>query len=140
MAELIFFQDAEDLVRKYLRTALAAQVGFEDAEVYASRGPAEFPDLSVLVRRTGGPSRDLVTDLAQLTLECRALNDADAISLAGMCRALMQVAERLGEMLGVPVYEVQDFSGLYEDPDPDNPAFSRYSGTYQVAVRGFTAA
>lgn len=136
MAELILFEDAEDLGRLYLEAALADREGFASVQALAGRLPQLLPTESVLVRRTGGPSRDLVTDLALLTLECRAATSGRAERIASMCRALMLAAERAGHMLGVPVYDVRDLSGVYEDPDPINPTVPRYSGTYQVAVRG----
>ena len=136
MAELIVFRDAEDLIRLYLAEQLPRVAELASAQTFAGSLPATLPSLSVFVRRTGGPSRDMVTDLAQITLECRAKQGSKAERLAAVSRAVMKAAAIEGHMLGVPVYTVRDLSGGYLDPDPVNPLYVRYSSTYQVAVRG----
>lgn len=138
MAELIVFPDVEDLVRRYLLAELPARIANVGVDV--GQLPATLPDRHVFVRRTGGTSQGLVVDVAQITLEARALRAGAAAALAGMVRALLGRAERDGWLVEVPVYDVRELGAPYLDPDPVNPKHHRYSATYQVAVRGSTAA
>lgn len=135
-AEVIVFPDVEDLVRLFLQDELASRPGQSTTKVFAGQLPATLPAKSVLVTRTGGVTRDLVIDLAQVTIECRAATAGAAERLAALVRGLIGAAERDGRMGDVPIYEVRDFSAPYSDPDPRNEAVQRYSATYQVAVRG----
>lgn len=138
-AEVIVFPDVEDVVRLYLEGELAGRPAYATAKVHAGIKPATFPARMVYVRRTGGPSRDMVTDVAQITIECYAKTGGQATNLAAVVRGVLNAAERTGHMGDVPVYEVVEFSGPYLDPDPDAPTLTRYSATYQVAVRGSVA-
>lgn len=138
-AEVIVFPDVEDVVRLYLEVELANRPAYATAKVHAGIKPQTFPARMVYVRRTGGPARDLVTDVAQVTVECYAKTGGQAANLAAVVRGLINAAERAGVMGEVPVYEVVEFSGPYLDPDPDAPTLSRYSATYSIAVRGTAA-
>lgn len=130
VAELIVFPDVEDLVRGYLADALGV-------DGYAGTTATAFPALSVAVVRTGGVARDLVTDLAMISIDCRAkASETAALTLAGNVRAHMGAAEREGVIGATPVYEVREISGPYLNPDPRNPAVHRYTVAFQVAVRG----
>jgi hypothetical protein len=135
-AEVIVFADVEDLVRQYLQAELATRPGQTTTKAFAGQLPATLPAKSVLVTRTGGVTQDLVVDMAQVTIECRAASAGTAERLAALVRGLIGAAERDGHMLDVPIYEVREFSAPYSDPDPRNAAVYRYSATYQVAVRG----
>lgn len=137
MAEVIIFPDVEDLVRVYLQTLVPAREGMAAVKVYANKLPATLPAKSVLVTRTGGVSKDLVMDMAQVTIECRAGTAGEAERLAALVRGLVGAAEASGHLGDVPIYEVREFSAPYSDPDPRNEKFERFSATYQVAVRGF---
>lgn len=135
MAEVIVFPDVEDLIRRHLAgVPMLSGVG-----MYAGKLPATWPEELVLARRTGGPSRDMVTDLAQITIECRAKSAGRAQVIAQLVRAVLKAAALDGALDGVPLYEVRDLSGPYVDPDPNHPTVPRYSATYQLAVRGATA-
>lgn len=139
MAEVILFVDAEDMVRLYLTGEFAARAGFTAVTAYAGKKPATLPAEFVFVRRTGGPARDMVTDAAQITLECYAKTGARAVAVAALARGLVGAAERAGQMGSATVYSVVEFAGPYLDPDPDAPLHTRYSATYSVAVRGSVA-
>jgi hypothetical protein len=130
VAELITFPDVEDVVRSYLGAALGVPA-------FAGTTPTTFPARSVAVVRTGGVARDLVTDMATLSVDCRAgASESAALDLARGVRAHMGAAERDGWMGTHRVYEVVEISGPYLNPDPLNPKQHRYSAIFQVAVRG----
>lgn len=135
MAEVVVFPDVEDLTRLHLQ----AEPLLAGVSVYAGQLPATWPAELVLVRRTGGPSRDMVTDLAQVTIESRAKTAGRAQRIAAIVRAVLKAAALDGALDGVPLYEVRDLSGPYADPDPNHPTVPRYSATYQLAVRGAAA-
>lgn len=133
-AEVIVFPDVEETVRAYLEAALAARG--QATEGYAGTTPTGFPDRSFAVRRTGGFSRNLVTDVAQVSIDCRATKETAAERLSALVRAMVNAAELDGWMGDVPVSSVNEIAGPYLNPDPINPKQHRYSATYQVAVRG----
>lgn len=137
MGELILFADTEDELRKHFNATLPGH-GFAQSS-YVKR-PKVLPDSFVYIQRTGGPRRDLVTDQAQLTIECYASSkgspdEGAAIVLAAFIRALAGALE--GALLGGrQVDTVVEFSGPYNDPDPLAPKHARFTATYQLAVRG----
>ncbi len=136
MVQVVVFPDVEDLVRLYLTQELVLRAGFGDVKVFATTLPAKLPAECLLVRRTGGPERDLVTDLPQLTLEARAKTAGRAQRILALSLGLMKAAARAGLMGDVPVYETNLLNGGYLDPDPDHPTIPRYTATLQLAVRG----
>ena len=130
VAELITFPDVEDLVRGYLADTLSISA-------YAGTTPTAFPAQSVAIVRTGGVARDLVTDLATISIDCRAKSsETVALGIARQVRAHLGAVEREGVIGTTPVYEVREISGPYLNPDPRNPAVHRYTVAFQVAVRG----
>ncbi|UXE05363.1 tail terminator [Arthrobacter phage Renna12] len=142
MAELIEPADAESVAIGYLSEALAADPDFAGVEVVGSlaAGTADYepPGESIVVRLTGGSSRDLLVDVPQLTLTSWAATPADEIRASEIARrahAHMRAAERLGFMGSTPVSEVAAFSLPYNDPDPTTGR-ARYSATYGVSMRG----
>jgi hypothetical protein len=123
---MVLFPDAVDVVV----TALDADL----TEPVRSRVPNPRPTTFVLVRRTGGPKRNLVTDQAQITVESWAATCEDAADLAQSARAIMN--DLPGQSIGgVLVVRVEEASGPADLPDPlsDQP---RYSQTFSVALRG----
>lgn len=132
MAEVIVFPDVEDELRVWL-------AGEVTADVYAAQKPATFPSTFVYLRRTGGSSVDLITDAAQVTVECYALTGSAAFALAAEVRGLLGSLEREGTTGTMTVHAVTEFSGPYLDPDPLQPERTRYTATYRVAVRGTVA-
>jgi len=131
--------DTEDAARLHLTAAFAARPAFAAVTATTGTKPATFPAEFVHIARTGGPARDLVTDQPQITLESYAKRGSRAVAIANLARALLHAAAREGEMAGVTVYGLTEFVGPYLDPDPDAPSFTRYSATYQLAVRGHAA-
>lgn len=135
-AQVIIFPDVEDLIRVYLQAQVTTRADMAGVKVHANKLPATLPAKSILVTRTGGVSKDLVMDMAQVTIECRAGTAGEAERLASLVRGLVGAAERDGNLGGTPIYEVREFSAPYSDPDPRNEKHERFSATYQVAVRG----
>jgi len=139
-AQVIVFPDVEDLTRLEFNARFAARTGFTTVVAYVGKRPATLPTDFVFIRRTGGPSRDLTTDMAQITVEAYSKTSSTrAVAIANLCRAFLGAAERDGFLNGVPLREVVPFGGPYLDPDPDAPTFTRYSATSTVAVRGTAA-
>jgi hypothetical protein len=139
-AEVIVFPDVEDLTRVELNTRFTATTEYTTVTAYAGKKPATLPNEFVFVHRTGGPSRNLITDAAQITLEAYSKKSGDrASAILNLARAFLAAAERDGTLNGVPLHEVTEFSGGYLDPDPDAPTFNRYSATLSLAVRGTAA-
>ena len=131
MAQVVLFPDATDVVIDYLATELAAR---GNSAPVRSRVPNPRPAPFVLVRRLGGPRRDLVTDSPMIGVECWAASEADAHDLAQLCRALV-FAMRGTTQSGVAVYGVDEVGGLANLPDPlsDHP---RYIFTTTINMRG----
>ena len=124
--EPVVFPDAVAVVTTYLASVLTEHVG---TEVPGSRSAA-----FVVVDRVGGARRNLVVDDASVVVECWAESDADAHDLAQLARA--HVLSLPGQVVGgVPVYDVNEFGGPVNNPDPLS-AHPRYVFTVQVAVRG----
>ena len=142
MVELIEPPDAEAAMTAHLLAALAAQEGFEDVDVVGALA-ARTEDYDpapevVVVRRTGGTERDLIVDVAQLTLTSwgAAPDDEErASAIARRVHAIVRAAERDGYLGGLVCSEVRPLSTPYADPDPTT-ARARYSATYTVALRG----
>lgn len=139
MAEVIEFPDAEDLFRRGINAAAPDLFGSE-VTAYAKL-PPKFPARLVLVTRTGGQQRDMVTDAPMLSFDCYArsggsADESEAVAIAGRLRGWCESLERDGDLLGVPVYEVSGVGGPYRNPDPRAPEFARFTFTITAALRG----
>lgn len=131
MTDPIRFPDAVAVVVDYLTTELAARG--DDATV-TSKVPDPRPDRLVRVSRTGGPRTSLVSDGAQISVECWDLLEEDAQDLAQTCRALLLVMRGTVQS-GVAVYRVSELGGPALLPDPLSNA-PRYVFSQQVQMRG----
>lgn len=98
----------------------------------ASRVPNPRPSESVVIFRSGGTYRDLVTDVPQVTVEVRARMEQRAESIIGVVRALLLDLEGR-DLSGHAVYQVEEFSGPANLPDPISGV--RYTMTLSIAVR-----
>lgn len=97
-----------------------------------------LPDAKFIrVRRTGGTVRDLVTDNAQMTIECYAPDDKQAEEFAMDVRHTVHntAGRSLGN--GIVCKGITEYSGPYEDPD-ENHGSSRFSWTFAGALRAAT--
>lgn len=129
--QVIVFPDAATIITTDLNDQLA-NFG-SSAPVYGAV-PNPRPNLFVVVRRVGGPSRDIVIDDALITVDAYGPDSGDAHDLAQLCRGITHT------MPGrVPqIRKVVDVGGPSDLPDPltDLP---RFTFTIQVSTRGVAA-
>jgi len=127
----VAFEDAVALTLGYLSDELPSH-GW-DIPTHKNV-PNPRPPVFVRVLRTGGTSRAVVVDQAQLTVECWADHDADAADLASTVRAL--VSSMAGRVVdGVQCYRVAELSGPADLPDPLSDQ-NRMTWTVTVHLRG----
>jgi hypothetical protein len=105
--------------------------------VYAYRLPEARPARFVFVVRTGGPRRNIVTDQAQITVESWAETDEDAANLGQQVRGILNALPGTS-IEGVPIYRVDEASGLADLPDPVSSQ-PRTTQTFSIAARGSVA-
>lgn len=130
MAEIIVSPDVIDGIRAYL-AALNP-----DADVSAGSLPDKLPARSINVTRTGGYRRDLVTDIAQISIDCRdASGETAADALAALVDGQLYAGVAGGRIGSLIVYTLTTLAGPYENPDPSHPSIPRSSANYQLAVR-----
>lgn len=127
-----------------IRTALidrikseAAHFGYPSLEVQA-KIPDDRPATFVTVYRTGGPTANVVTDTAQLTIECWAPTDVAAHDLAQIVRGIVNACrgQRFG---GVQIYTVTELAGPQDLPDPLSAHTARWTWSVLIGVRGNVA-
>jgi hypothetical protein len=124
--ETILFPVVETVVIDHLGTMLGVPV--------SGNVPSALPDQWVRILRTGGPSRALVLDEAQVTVEAWAVRAPDAAQLAQLARAHLHAMQ--GQTIGgVLVVRVTAFGGPAWLPDPTSKQH-RYTWTEQITVRG----
>lgn len=131
MVEVLVSPDVEAAAVTFLRGSLGVL-----ADRVATKTPATMPDNMVRVSLTGGDRAGLVSDTAQLTVECWAPNEPTASMLARTAHAHMLAAAGV-EAGGVFVRRVDTVGGVQSFPDPDtnNP---RYQFTVRWHVRPAT--
>lgn len=129
--ETIVFPDATLAAVTALRAGLTAQ---SSTATVGTRVPNPRPGLFVTVRRLGGVRRNLVTDSAQLTVECWGTTEQTAHDLAQLCRGIVHAA-RGTDQGGTVVYYVAEIGGPALLPDPDSDQ-ARYVATYEIGTRG----
>jgi len=131
--EVIIMPDVVEMVTTWLTAQLPAQ------GVVAAVGTFYPPDHDgldvVVVRRTGGVRRNLVTDAATLTVESYADTEADAHDIAQVARALIYAMAR-GGVDGIA--RVDEVGGLGYLPDPVNDRH-RFTFAVEIAARGTAA-
>lgn len=129
---LILDADAEQLIIDYLASGMTA---FGYAGSVSDSVPSSRPVESIVVYRTGGPRRDLVTDRPQLTIECRAGLNSRAAQLGSWVRSLMHNLDGNDWILGGhAIYAYREMNGPYNDFDPVGNT-PRYSQTGWVDIR-----
>ena len=128
---MVLFPDIEELLCAWLRAEL------DDVPV-GNKLPNPRPDPFVLVQRHGGTRHTIVTDAAQIGLECWARHDYEAHDLLQHCRSLL-IYRLPGQILdGHTVYRVDEFGGPSNLPDPASTS-PRWVMELQVHVRGIAA-
>src|SRR5262245_41866590 len=129
--QVIVFPDVEALLVTYLQAELLARS--DTATVHVSV-PNPRPDRFVLVPRLGGARRNIVNDAATIGIACWAATPAQAGGLAQLVRGLVNALP--GKVVSsVPFYQVQEFAGPANLPDPQSDQ-SRYVFTVSIGVRG----
>jgi hypothetical protein len=129
VAPLLVFPDSEELLRVVL--------GIKVSEVLGSTIPASTmvpnprPSEFLVVRRIGGSTRDLVTDVPVIQVEGWALLESRADRIAQVARAVLGW---LVEVNGRAVWLDDEIVGPVSFPDGSQHA--RYTASYAVAVRG----
>ena len=126
---LLVDPDVEALLISYLAAALPAH-GIPGVPV--SDRPPQSGAESVVLYRTGGVRRDLVSDQAQITVDVRAALGSRAVEILLRVRALLN--DLWGFAIdGFAVYDVTELSGPYVSPTEQDPI--RYSQSFLVVVR-----
>lgn len=129
MPEVIAFPDVE----KFTVAFLKAQ--FTDRSIDVKVGtkvPKTMPDQFVRVSRTGGTSKNLVTDGATVLVECFGHDTVAPSDTARVARALLLAAGRLTD----DVTRAVDGGGIAFNPDPDTN-LPRYQFLVQLDMKGF---
>ena len=126
---MIVDPDVEHLLIDHLAVALPAS-GFPDIPV-SDRVPQQGVESVVLIR-TGGVRRDMVTDQAQISVDVRAGTNSRAMAIAQQVRALINDlwATIVG---GFQIYDVNELSGPYSNPGSSD--WCRYSQTFLIQIR-----
>lgn len=131
MPALVAFPDAEAAVIAHVRDQLAVLGALVPV---SGKVPNPVPTRHVRVVRTGGLRRDLATDRARLTFECRdSAGEPGAVELARLVRAI--VTQAPGYMGGVWVDFAAEVGGPASSPDPDTGT-PRYLLTVELHIRG----
>lgn len=133
-AEPILFPDTSAAVARLLRDAIpdlltSAKVPDESVWPPGGSGLTEF----VVVERTGGISRDVVVDDAQITVDTYAAKGDRAHDLAQLVRAHLNAAKG-ATVNGTQIYQVNEISG----PGwvPTTTGQPRYRQSFIVGARG----
>jgi len=124
MTEVLVTPDVVLAATSYLRTGLGVL-----ADRVATAVPSTMPNNMVKVSLTGGSRTGLVSDAAQLTVECWSANDPTASLLARTAHAYMLAAAGV-EAAGLWVRKVETVGGVQYFPDPDTN-----KPRYQFTVR-----
>ena len=128
MSEILVTPDAVLAATAYLRTALGAL-----ADRVATSVPSTMPNNMVKVSLTGGSRAGLVSDAAQLTVECWSPTEPETSLLARTAHAYMLAAAGV-EAGGLWVRKVETVGGVQSFPDPDTNK-PRYQFTVRWHVR-----
>lgn len=113
MGEVLLSPDIEAAATSFLRTKLGAL-----ATKVATTVPATMPATMVKVSLTGSGRTGIVSDQAQLTIECWAPDQATASNLARTAYAHMLAAP--GNIAaGVFIRRAETVGGVQFFPDPD---------------------
>lgn len=134
MPTITQFPDVIAVTATYLRAELIAR---SRPVPVVSRVPSVRPAEFVRLRRLGGPRRDIVTDLAQVAVECWSGSPVTADSLAQLCRGLLWEMGP-GTHSGAVIFRVRELGGPADLPDPTSNQ-DRSTFSVQIALRGVAA-
>ena len=129
MAAPVAYPDGVDIVRRYLRDALAARGDVLDV---VTRVPNPRPDRFIRIERVGGSRLDRVTDRPRLDIHCWAPDEGAAVDLVTVVRALVFA---IPGWHGAVAYDVAEVGGPNTAPDPVSGQ-ERSSFAVEVSLRG----
>lgn len=127
----VAFPDIEAALVAWLPSAL---LPYGINQPVSTRIPNPRPDRFVRIHRTGGPQTSVVTDGAQVTVECWDISDVQAAATSRVLRAVLTSARNIATPTGALIYDVNEFSGPGLLPDPSGQP--RYTWTVQIVTRG----
>ena len=126
---MIVDPDSEQLLIDYLAERLPPLGVDWPVGDRAPIGPTSY----IVLIRTGGARRDLVTDQAQITIDTVSGDSGSAAHVANLVRALINDLWGGVALGGHPVYQVNELSGPYSNPTRTD--LFRYSQSFLVAIR-----
>lgn len=127
MTTPIVFPDAVATVLDHLAATLP---GYGTVVETYKNIPTTRPTRFVRALRTGGPKHNLVTDAAQVTLECWADTDVAAHDLAQIVRGVVNAMP-----YNAGCYRVDELGGPADLPDPASNQ-SRCTWSILIYLRG----
>lgn len=139
MTDLVVDPDIEDLLQRYLTTALASagRPVLVQSRIPDDRPAAPRPAEWLCVRRTGGDRPTVVSGRPTVVVESYALLEGAAVSLGALAGAILRAMPSGDVRLdGLQVYGVTEVAGLASLPDPRVPDRVRYTQTLTVHIRG----
>lgn len=130
---LIQFADLEDALALELESRLVEEGREVDVSVTIPKTrPSEF----VVVRRLGGPRKNLVVESALMTFECWAATGSTAFSLCALTRAIVDSLQ--GETISdIRIYRISEAAGPHILPDPESNQM-RYVFTASIDARAIS--
>ncbi|MGH8878160.1 MAG: hypothetical protein ACRD0P_12585 [Stackebrandtia sp.] len=132
--EVIVYPDTEALLVDHLASELDAR---GDTATVHTAIPHPRPDKFVTLTRLGGVKPSIITDAAQIGVECWAATGKQAHGLAQQARGLLHALP--GAILdGHTVYRIDEWAGPANLPDPVSDQ-SRYTFQLSVHIRGTAA-
>jgi len=128
--QLIVDPDIEDLYIAYLMEKFASR---GESFPIGTKVPADGAAESIVLMRTGGTRKTLVSDEPTLTVESRAATETRASWIARTAGALIRASDGL-VLNGHQVYEVGNAGYLVNLPDPltEGP---RYTESFSIHLR-----
>lgn len=112
MTPVLVFPDVAEAVCAQLATYLDPSIAVGNLV------PNPRPDRFVVVRRSGGTRVTLVTEAAQVTVDCYGNGQPDAEDVAQAARAVIFAMGGARSTNGTDIYRVDDVGGPADAPDP----------------------
>jgi hypothetical protein len=129
MTQLLIFPDVEALAVQALNADFVTRM---PGVKWSTKVPNPRPDKFGRLMRSGGPRETLITENASLIVEGWAAQEADAIAILNLARAIL--FEQDGTLFGVT-----ETGGPTNLPDPTTSQV-RYTALLGVRVRGTVTA
>lgn len=130
MSQIILFPDAEALISLGLEVMLPEILPGAMPPI-KQNVPNPRPPEFLIVRRIGGPRRDLVTDLPTMLIEGWAKTPSRALQITQAARSILYW---FTDINGHSLWVDGEFGGPTNYPD-ELSGTPRYTSTYSVAIR-----